>query len=36
MSSDIVLGAALRSNLLSLQNTQRQIDITQLASCDWS
>lgn len=30
MSSDIVLGAALRSNLLSLQNTQRQIDITQL------
>ena len=30
MSSDIVLGSALRSNLLSLQNTQRQIDVTQL------
>ena len=30
MSSDIVLSSALRSNLLSLQNTQRQIDTTQL------
>ncbi len=30
MSSDIVLGDALRSNLLSLQNTQRKIDVTQL------
>ena len=30
MSSDIVLTAALRSNLLSLQNTQRLIDDTQL------
>lgn len=30
MSSDIVLTAALRSNLLSLQNTQRLIDTTQL------
>lgn len=29
-SNDVVLGAALRSNLLSLQNTQRSIDITQL------
>lgn len=30
MSSDVVLSAALRSNLLSLQNTQRLIDTTQL------
>lgn len=30
MSSDVVLSAALRNNLLSLQNTQRSIDITQL------
>ncbi len=30
MSSDIVLTAALRNNLLSLQNTQRLIDSTQL------
>ncbi len=30
MSSDVVLTAALRNNLLSLQNTQRQIDTTQL------
>lgn len=30
MSGDIVLSAALRNNLLSLQNTQRQIDTTQL------
>lgn len=30
MSSDVVLSAALRNNLLSLQNTQRQIDTTQL------
>ena len=30
MSSDIVLSSALRSNLLSLQNTQRQIYTTQL------
>jgi len=30
MSGDIVLNAALRSNLLSLQNTQRGIDTTQL------
>lgn len=30
MSSDVVLTAALRSNLLSLQNTQRLIDSTQL------
>ncbi len=30
MSSDIVLTAALRNNLLSLQNTQRLIDTTQL------
>jgi len=30
MSSDIVLTSALRSNLLSLQNTQRLIDDTQL------
>lgn len=30
MSSDIVLTAALRNNLLSLQNTQRSIDDTQL------
>ncbi len=30
MSSDIVLSAALRNNLLSLQNTQRSIDTTQL------
>lgn len=30
MSSDIVLTAALRNNLLSLQNTQRLIDQTQL------
>ena len=29
-SNDIVLGSALRTNLLSLQSTQRQIDITQL------
>jgi flagellin len=29
MSSDVVLSAALRSNLLSLQSTQRLIDITQ-------
>lgn len=30
MSSDVVLSAALRNNLLSLQNTQRSIDVTQL------
>ena len=30
MSSDVVLTAALRNNLLSLQNTQRNIDSTQL------
>jgi flagellin-like hook-associated protein FlgL len=30
MSSDVVLTSALRSNLLSLQNTQRLIDDTQL------
>lgn len=30
MSGDIVLSAALRNNLLSLQNTQRNIDTTQL------
>ena len=30
MANDIVLGAALRSNLLTLQSTQRSIDITQL------
>jgi flagellin-like hook-associated protein FlgL len=30
MSSDVVLTAALRNNLLSLQNTQRLIDDTQL------
>ena len=30
MSGDIVLSAALRNNLLSLQGTQRNIDITQL------
>lgn len=30
MANDIVLGAALRSNLLSLQSTQRLIDTTQL------
>ena len=30
MSSDVVLSAALRNNLLSLQNTQRNIDTTQL------
>lgn len=30
MSSDVVLSSALRSNLLSLQNTQRKIDDTQL------
>lgn len=29
MSSDVALTSALRSNLLSLQNTQRQIDTTQ-------
>lgn len=29
MTSDVVLTAALRSNLLSLQNTQNQIDLTQ-------
>ena len=29
MTSDVVLTAALRNNLLSLQNTQRSIDITQ-------
>jgi len=29
MTSDVVLTAALRNNLLSLQNTQGQIDITQ-------
>ncbi len=29
MTSDVVLTAALRSNLLSLQNTQRSIDSTQ-------
>lgn len=28
--NDVVLGAAMRSNLLSLQNTQRNIDSTQL------
>lgn len=30
MSGDIVLSSALRNNLLSLQNTQRNIDVTQL------
>jgi flagellin-like hook-associated protein FlgL len=30
MSSDVVLSAALRNNLLSLQNTQKSIDATQL------
>jgi len=30
MANDVVLGSALRSNLLSLQNTQRSIDVTQL------
>jgi flagellin-like hook-associated protein FlgL len=30
MSSDVVLTSALRSNLLSLQSTQRNIDATQL------
>lgn len=30
MSGDVVLSAALRNNLLSLQNTQRSIDTTQL------
>ena len=30
MSSDVVLTSALRNNLLSLQNTQRLIDTTQL------
>jgi len=30
MSSDVVLSGALRNNLLSLQNTQRAIDTTQL------
>lgn len=30
MGSDVVLTAALRNNLLSLQNTQRNIDTTQL------
>ncbi len=30
MANDVVLGAAMRSNLLSLQNTQRNIDVTQL------
>lgn len=30
MSSDVVLSAALRNNLLTLQNTQRSIDTTQL------
>lgn len=30
MTSDVVLTAALRNNLLSLQNTQRLIDTTQL------
>lgn len=29
-ANDVVLGAAMRSNLLSLQNTQRSIDATQL------
>lgn len=29
MTSDVVLSAALRNNLLSLQNTQSQIDVTQ-------
>lgn len=29
-SNDVVLGSALRSNLLTLQNTQRSIDSTQL------
>ncbi len=29
MTSDVVLTAALRANLLSLQNTQSQVDITQ-------
>ncbi len=29
-TNDVVLGAAMRSNLLSLQNTQRSIDSTQL------
>ncbi|MFA5592501.1 MAG: flagellin [Micavibrio sp.] len=30
MANDVVLGAAMRSNLLSLQSTQRSIDATQL------
>lgn len=30
MANDVVLGAAMRSNLLTLQNTQRSIDATQL------
>ena len=30
MANDVVLGSALRSNLLTLQNTQRSIDTTQL------
>ncbi len=30
MSGDIVLSSALRNNLLSLQNTQRNIDTAQL------
>ncbi len=30
MANDIVLGAAMRQNLLSLQNTQKNIDVTQL------
>lgn len=30
MANDVVLGAAMRSNLLTLQNTQRNIDATQL------
>ncbi len=30
MANDVVLGAAMRANLLSLQNTQRSIDATQL------
>lgn len=30
MANDVVLGAAMRSNLLSLQSTQRSIDSTQL------
>src|SRR3982750_4328119 len=29
MSNDVVLSAALRNNLLSLQNTQKQIDVHQ-------